>query len=163
MKNNDYFVRFHVLSDLQACIHKSKNPTSMQFIHPFAIHQPIWRTCCVFQPDFGCCAHLKAGRNIFSAVFQSFLKKLTWKRQFRGTPSGTQPAFACWPALRSRQHHIFFVHFKMQMFFVDFSREITEALKLTKQSWKTAEKNVSTSFWVRATPKSWSKYTTKTC
>ena len=25
--------------------------------------------CCVFWPDFGCCAHPKAGQNFFSAVF----------------------------------------------------------------------------------------------
>ena len=54
--------------------------------------------------------------------------KSTEKRQFRGTPSGGRPAFACQPALRSRQNHFYFVHF--QTFFVDFSREITEkALK----------------------------------
>ena len=29
--------------------------------------------CCVFWPAFGFCAHPKAGRNIFSAVFQPFL------------------------------------------------------------------------------------------
>ena len=55
-------------------------------------------------------------------------KKSTKKRQFRGTPSGSRPAFACRPALRSRQNHIFLVHF--HTFFVDFSREITDiALK----------------------------------
>ena len=80
------------------------------------------------------------------------------KRQFRGTPSGSRPAFACWPALRSRQNHIFLVHF--QTFFVNFSRETTEKALKWKKGWKTAEKNVSTSYWVRAAPKSWSKYTT---
>ena len=32
-------------------------------------------------------------------------KKSTKKRQFRGTPSRSQPAFACLPALRSTQKH----------------------------------------------------------
>ena len=48
------------------------------------------------------------------------------------------------------------------MCFSDFTREITEkALKWTKKvKKKKDEKNVSTSYWVRAAPKSWSKYTT---
>ena len=58
-------------------------------------------TCCVFWPAFRCCAHPKAGRNLFSAVFQPFL-------------------------------------FISKLF------------------------QVSTSFWVRAAPESWSKYTTTT-
>ena len=33
---------------------------------------------------------------------------------------------------------------------------------MNKKRLETAEKNVSTSFWVRAAPKSWSKYTTDT-
>ena len=28
--------------------------------------------CCVFRPAFGCWAHPKAGRNLFSAVFQPY-------------------------------------------------------------------------------------------
>ena len=28
--------------------------------------------CCVFQPAFGCCAHLKAGQNTFFGSFQTF-------------------------------------------------------------------------------------------
>ena len=56
-------------------------------------------------------------------------EKSTEKRQCRGTPSGSQPAFACQPALGSRQNHVFFCSF-----FVDFSREITKkALKWTKK------------------------------
>ena len=39
--------------------------------------QLVWyfisAACCVFQPAFGCLQHQKAGRNIFSAVFQPFL------------------------------------------------------------------------------------------
>ena len=35
-----------------------------------------------------------------------------------------------------------------------------KSFKMNKKSLKTAEKNVSTSFWVYAAPKSWSKYTT---
>ena len=31
---------------------------------------------------------------------------------------------------------------------------------MNQKGWKTAEKNVSTSFWVGVAPKSWSKYTT---
>ena len=84
--------------------------------------------------------------------------KINRKRQIRGTPSGSRPAFACRPALRSRQKHVFF-----RSFFVDFSREITEkALKWTKKVEKW-QKKVSTSFWVIAAPKSWSKYTKHTC
>ena len=63
---------------------------------------------------------------LFSAVFNFFLFILNlfqwfhgWnQRQFWCTPSGSRPA------LRSRQNHIFVVHF--QTFFVDFSCEITE-------------------------------------
>ena len=52
---------------------------------------------------------------------------------------------------------VFFVPF--QTFFVDFRREITEKdLKWTKKVEKRL-KNVLTRFWVRAAPKSWSKYT----
>ena len=29
-------------------------------------------SCCVFWPAFGCCAHLKAGRNIFFSRFSTF-------------------------------------------------------------------------------------------
>ena len=29
--------------------------------------------CCVFPPAFGCCAHLKAGRNSFFIIFNLFL------------------------------------------------------------------------------------------
>ena len=42
-------------------------------------------------------------------------KKSTKKRQFRGTPSGNQPAFACQPALRNKQKmkkHIFLFFFR---------------------------------------------------
>ena len=85
--------------------------------------------------------------------------KSTEKRQFRGTPSRSRPAFACRPALRSRQFYIFF-----RSFFVDFSREITKkglkSTKKNKKGRKTAEKNVSTSFRVLQAPESWSKYTT---
>ena len=35
-----------------------------------------------------------------------------------------------------------------------------KSFEMNKKGWKTAEKKVSTSFWVRAAPKSWSKYTT---
>ena len=52
--------------------------------------------------------------------------KSTKKRQIWGTPSESRPA------VRSRQKHVFFVHF--QTFFSNFSREITEkALKWTKK------------------------------
>ena len=34
----------------------------------------IWRSlCCVFPPAFGCCAHRKAGRTLFSAIFNLIL------------------------------------------------------------------------------------------
>ena len=35
-----------------------------------------------------------------------------------------------------------------------------KSFEMNKKGWKTAEKNVSTSFWVCVAPKSWSKYTT---
>ena len=38
-----------------------------------------------------------------------------------------------------------------------------KSLEMNKKAWKTAEKNVLTSFWVSAAPKSWSKYTTCVC
>ena len=38
--------------------------------------------------------------------------KLTKKRQFRGTPLGSWPAFACRPALRSRQKPFFLFFFR---------------------------------------------------
>ena len=44
--------------------------------------------------------------------------------------------------------------------FVDFSREITEKVLKEEKGWKRLKKNISTSFWVHAAPKSWSKYTT---
>ena len=48
------------------------------------------------------------------------------------------------------------------MFFVDFRREITEkGLKRTNKV-ENGKKNSSTSFWVRAAPKGWLKYTTDT-
>ena len=80
--------------------------------------------------------------------------KSTEKRLFWGTPSGSRPAFACRPALRSRQNHFFFVRFLL-----------ISAVKSLKKLWneqkcsKPAEKNVSTSFSVLQAPKSWSKYT----
>ena len=87
-------------------------------------------------------------------------KKSTEKRQFRGTPSGSRPAFACRPALRSRQKQDFFVEF--QAFFVDLSCEITEKdLKLTKKVGKRLKKSSSTSFQVLKAAESWSKYTIK--
>ena len=39
-----------------------------------------------------------------SYVKGHWLKKSTKKRQFWGTPSGSQSAFACWPSLRSKQN-----------------------------------------------------------
>ena len=63
---------------------------------------------------------------IFSQSPTVFVKKSTQKSQFRGTPSGSQPAFACRPALKSTQQlkkHVF-VHF--QTFFVDFRHEINK-------------------------------------
>ena len=69
-------------------------------------------------------------------------KKSTEKRQIRGTPSGSRPAFACRPALRSRLYLektlLFFVHFRTV--FVDFRREITEKgknwTKKLENGWK---------------------------
>ena len=63
------------------------------------------------------------------------IKKSTEKRQIRGITSGSRPAFACQPALRSRQNMkktcLLFIYRRC---FIDFSREITErGLKLTKK------------------------------
>ena len=50
-------------------------------------------TCCVFRPAFGCYAHLKAGRNTFSAVFHLFLifgrqiKFVYWRLSVDAWPS----------------------------------------------------------------------------
>ena len=55
--------------------------------------------CCVFWPAFGCCMHLKAERN-----------KINQKKQVRGTPSGSWPAIACQPALKSILKNYFFKH-----------------------------------------------------
>ena len=75
--------------------------------------------------------------------------KINQKRQFWGTPSGNWPAFACQPALRSRQKHVFF---SFSDVFVDFSCEIIEkGLK-----WKRLKMDGKSS----TAPESWSKYTT---
>ena len=68
--------------------------------------------CCVFRPAFGCCAHEKAGQNLFFSRFSTFFVHFkAFSRQIWGTPSGSQPAFACRPALRSWQNHVFFRSF----------------------------------------------------
>ena len=93
---------------------------------------------------------------LFSAIFNLFRSFFTF---FSGTPLGSRPAFACRPALKSRQKQVFLFIFR------HFS--VISAVKSLKKVWneqkrlKTAEKSVSTSFWVRTAPKSWSKYTTK--
>ena len=69
--------------------------------------------------------------------------KSTGKRQIRGTPSGSRPAFACRPALRSRQKHIFFRSFS-DIFCWSQPWNHWKALKWTKKL-KNGLKNVSTS------------------
>ena len=55
---------------------------------------------------------------------------------------------------------VFNLFCSIQTFFSDFMAEINKKrLKKTKKL-KTAEKSILTSFWVRAAPKSWLKYTT---
>ena len=39
---------------------------------PFLLYFSPYCNCCVFRPAFGCCAHPKAGRNLFSAIFNLF-------------------------------------------------------------------------------------------
>ena len=88
----------------------------------------------------------------FFSRFQPFL--FTFLRY----PSGSRPAFASRPALRSRQNHVFLFIFRCFL--------LISAVKSLKKVWneqkrlKMAEKSISTSFWVPAAPKSWSKYTT---
>ena len=65
-------------------------------------------------------------------------KKSTEKRLIWGTPSGSQPAFACQLALRSSKIWKKHVHF--QTFFVDFRREIN------KKGWKRLKKVVRPAF-----------------
>ena len=55
------------------------------------------------------------------------VKKSTEKRQLRGTPSGSRPVFACRPALRSRQKHIFFFFFRRFL--------LISAVKSLKKVW----------------------------
>ena len=90
-------------------------------------------------------------------------KKSTEKRQFRGTPSGRRPAFACRPVLRSKQNtkqkHFFLFFFRRFCWFQRWNH--WKGFKMNKKGWKRLKKKVSTSFWVRAAPESWSKYTTK--
>ena len=70
--------------------------------------------------------------------FSRFQQKSTKKRQFWGTPSASRPAFACRPALRSRQNLIFLFIFRRFL--------LISAVKSLKKVWneqkrlKTAEK-----------------------
>ena len=103
------------------------------------------RVFCVFRPAFGCCNHPEAGRNLFLPFFNLFCS--------------------------------------FQSFFGDFTTEITKkCLKMNKKTcfcvllkagrlpegvpriclFRLIFK-VSTRFWVRKSPKSWSKYTTHVC
>ena len=115
----------------------------------------------------GGCPHPKAGQNTLSAFFYLFspfkkffsdftpeIKKSTEKIQIWGTPSGSQPAFACQPALKSRQKWINTVF--LLIFRRFFLISGVKSLKKVENGWK----SVSTSFRVRAAPKSWSKHTT---
>ena len=66
----------------------------------------FWHSChrfavgCVIWPAYGCC-------NYFFSHFLPFCSfpnfSVTKKRWFWGNPSGSRSAFACWPALKSRQ------------------------------------------------------------
>ena len=124
-----------------------------------------------FYQLLGAACTRKLVKLLFSSVFDLFLyfspffiTKSTEKRQLRGIPSGSQPAFACQPALRSRQY-------MQKNVFCSFSNVFSrfqtwnhwKRWKINKQGWKwmkTAVKSGSTSFWVRAAPESWSKHTT---
>ena len=109
--------------------------------------------CCVFWPAFGCCAHPKAGSTNFFSRFQPFsffFNLFQWKinqnKTILSTPSGYRLAFACQPALRSS-------------FSEDFCWNHWKKFNKNKKGWKWLKKSSSTSFWVRAAPKSWLKYT----
>ena len=112
----------------------------------FMIFFLLWKilNCCVFQPAFGTCAHPKACWNLFFSRFCSFQS--------------------------------FFSDFTAEMFFFSFSDVflVISAVKWRHKKKATAVRNIvncrKTSkntrhygqdyFWVRAAPKSWSKYTT---
>ena len=80
----------------------------------------------------------KISRKILKNYSKS--KKSTEKRQFWGTPSGSRPAFACRPALRSRQNHIFLFIFRRFL--------LISVVKSLKKLWNEQKrlKNLSTSF-----------------
>ena len=52
---------------LGPCITSNKHSSSI-----VCSRCPRLGECCVFRPDFGCCAHRKAGPNIFFSHFQPF-------------------------------------------------------------------------------------------
>ena len=117
------------------------------WITPFIVLSGFFglQICCVFRPNFGCCAHQKAGRNFFFSHFSTFFvhfKAFSVKFNRKKTNSRYPPREStsfCMSTRRSRQNHVFLIHF--QTFFVDFSREISEkALKLTKKGARSTRK-----------------------
>ena len=65
--------------------------------------------------------------HFFQPFFNLFWSKINQKRQFRVTPSGSWPAFACRPALRSQQNHVF------SFIFISFL--LISAVKSLKKVW----------------------------
>ena len=90
-------------------------------------------------------------------TLKSWLKHF-FSRQFWGTPSGCQTAFACWPALKSSLKHRFFQTFLY--FFLFQVKNHCKMFEMNKKDWKRPKKVLFTSFRGHAAPKSWSKYTT---
>ena len=78
--------------------------------------------------------------HIFSKIF--FTKTTTEKRQFWGTPSGSKPAFACRPALRSRQNQAFLIIFRR--FLLISGKKSLKKLWNEQKRLKTAEKKYNT-------------------
>ena len=63
---------------MKAVCYKNTQEQSVDEIHKSSLlclvgSKYTTAVCCVFQPACGCCSHPKAGRNIFSGVFQPFL------------------------------------------------------------------------------------------
>ena len=82
------------------------------------------------------------------------LLKSTKKSQIQGTPSGSRPAFACRPALRSRQNIEKKISVHLKMFLLISAVKSLKMFKINKKRLKTAEKSNLTSLWLVQAPKS---------
>ena len=121
--------------------------------------------CCVFRPAFGCCAHPKAGRTAFFSCFQPFFFILnlywwfhTWN-QYINVWKWTKKCVIVYSSkLVDMQKLVDSLRGCLEIvlfWFIFWKRQ-----KMNKKGQKRLIKSSLTSFWVRTTPKSWSKYTT---